>query len=99
MATPTGPIIAPPGQYTHCVDRKDYRDVPGLFDEGIPTMIEFILCEYLLGGKLVGLAGGADRCAIGVVASVEQVGAGIEGFNAIDNDFSFNVVVAPYTPE
>ena len=51
MATPTGPIIAPPGQYTHCVDRKDYRDVPGLFDEGIPTMIEFILCEYLLGGQ------------------------------------------------
>jgi hypothetical protein len=98
MATPTGPIIAPPGQYTHCVDRKDYRDVPGLFDEGIPTMIEFILCEYLLGGKLVCLAGGADRCAIGVVASVEQVGAGKSGFDAIDNDFSFNVVLAPYTP-
>ncbi len=98
MAPTFGPIITPPGQYTHCVKREDYRDVPGVLDEGAPSILEFLLCEYLLGGKLVCLAGGGDRCAIGVVAGLEQVGAGKSGFDAIDNDFSFNVLLAPYQP-
>jgi hypothetical protein len=93
-----GPIITPPGQYTHCVDRKDYRDVPGILDAGIPATLEFLLCDYLLGGKLVCLAGGGDECAIGIVVGLEAVGAGKSGIEALDNDFSFNLLLAPFQP-
>ena len=95
----TGPVITPPGQYTHCVDRKDYKDVPGVLDSGIPATLEFLLCDYLLGGKLVCLAGGDDECAIGIVAGLEAVGAGKSGIEALDNDFSFNVLLAPFEPQ
>ncbi|HEX5302099.1 MAG TPA: hypothetical protein VFW50_34420 [Streptosporangiaceae bacterium] len=95
----TGPVITPPGQYTHCVDRKDYRDVPGILDSGIPATLEFLLCDYLLGGKLVCLAGGADECGIGIVVGLEAVGAGKSGIDALDNDFSFNVLLAPFQPQ
>ncbi len=91
-----GPVITPPGQYTHCVDRHDYQDVPGVLDVGIPAMLEFLLCNYLLGGKLVCLAGGGDECAIGTVVGLEAVGEGKTGINALDNDFSFNVFLAPF---
>ncbi|HEX3088369.1 MAG TPA: hypothetical protein VHQ23_06915 [Ilumatobacteraceae bacterium] len=96
MADPHGPVITPPGQYTHCVDRADYRDVPGGLEAGFPSILEFTLCEYLLGGKLVCLAGGRDRCAIGTVVGVEEVGYQKSGFDAIDNDFSFNLLLVPY---
>ncbi|MFI1936520.1 hypothetical protein ACH44C_04865 [Streptomyces purpureus] len=90
-----GAVITPPGQYTHCVDREDYTGGPkDLLDAGLPAILEFGLCQYLMGGKLVCLGG--DRCAIGVVAGLEAVGAGKKGLNAIDNDFSFNVLLAPY---
>jgi hypothetical protein len=91
-----GVVITPPGQYTHCVDRTDYKDVPGILDAGIPATLEFLLCDYLLGGKLVCLAGGGDECAIGVVVGLEAVGAGKSGIEALDNDFSFNVLLAPF---
>ncbi|MRH89656.1 hypothetical protein GFY24_19775 [Nocardia sp. SYP-A9097] len=96
-----GSIITPPGQYTHCVDRNAYIEVPGLWpwDGGIPSTAEFGLCEYLLGGKLVCLAAGEDRCAIGVVAGLEPVGAGKSGFDKLDNDFSFNILLAPLVPK
>jgi hypothetical protein len=94
-----GPVITPPGQYTHCVDRKGYRDVPGILDVGVPATLEFLLCDYLLGGKLVCLADGGDECAIGVVVGLEAVGAGKSGIDALDNDFSFNVLLAPYEPQ
>ena len=94
----TGPIISPPGQYTHCVDRKDYKDVPGILSSGIPATLEFLLCDYLLGGKLVCLAGGGDECGIGVVVGLEAVGAGKSGIEALDNDFSFNLLLAPFEP-
>jgi hypothetical protein len=94
--TDLGPIITPPGQYTHCVDRKDYTDVPGILDAGIPAALEFLLCDYLLGGKLVCLAEGGDECAIGVIVGVEAVGAGKSGIDALDNDFSFNLLLAPF---
>jgi hypothetical protein len=90
-----GPVITPPGQYTHCVDRADYKDVPGIFKASVPEMLAFLLCDYLLGGKLVCLAGGGDECGIGRVVGVETVGSK-SGFNAIDNDFSFNVLMAPF---
>jgi hypothetical protein len=91
-----GPVITPPGQYTHCVDRGDYKEPPGVLEASIPEIVEFLLCEYLLGGKLVCLAGGGDECAIGIVAGLEPVGKGRSGFEAIDNDFSFNVLLAPF---
>jgi hypothetical protein len=91
-----GPVITPPGQYTHCVDRKDYRDVPGVLDAGMPAILEFLLCDYLLGGKLVCLAGGRDECVVGTVVGLEAVGAGKSGIDALDNDFSFNVLLAPF---
>jgi hypothetical protein len=91
-----GPVITPPGQYTHCVDRKDYTDVPGILDASIPATLEFLLCDYLLGGKLVCLAGGGDECAIGIVVGLEAVGAGKSGLDALDNDFSFNLLLAPF---
>ena len=77
MTTPTGPIIAPPGQYTHCVDRTNYKAPPStssfgdilsaLLSSSLAATAEWLLCDYLLGGKLVCLADGADECAIGVV--------------------------------
>ena len=107
MTTPTGPIIAPPGQYTHCVDRTNYKAPPStssfgdilsaLLSSSLAATAEWLLCDYLLGGKLVCLAGGADECAIGVVVGVEPVGQKT-GYNALDNDFSFNVLLAPYAP-
>jgi hypothetical protein len=107
MTTPTGPIIAPPGQYTHCVDRTNYQAPPStssfgdllsaLLSSSLAKTAEWLLCDYLLGGKLVCLAGGADECAIGVVIGVEPVGQ--KPFpNSLDNDFSFNVLLAPYAP-
>lgn len=95
---PVGPVITPPGQYTHCVDRLAYKDVPGALDAGFAAIAEFTLCDYLLGGKLVCLAGGGDVCAIGIVVGVEEVGYQKSGFDAIDNDFSFNLLVLPYQP-
>jgi hypothetical protein len=99
MAGPVGSVTRPPGQYTHCVDRRNYVENPekwGFFDAGIPSRLEFALCEYLLGGKLVCLAGGGDECAIGTVIGIEEVGYEKSGFDAIDNDFSFNLMLAPY---
>lgn len=97
MAGPTGPIIYPPGQYTHCVDRAAYKTEPGFLDAGFAAIAEFALCEYLLGGKLVCLAGGGDACAIGTVIGIEEVGYQKSGFDAIDNDFSFNILPLPYS--
>lgn len=95
---PFGPLIAPPGQYTHCVDRTAYRPIPGsVVQASAAAIAEFILCDYLLGGKLVCLAGGRDECAIGVVVGIEGVGTK-SGINALDNDFSFNVLLVPYKP-
>lgn len=96
MAGPLGTVITPPGQYTHCVDRASYRTIPGWLEAGFAAIAEFALCEYLLGGKLVCLAGGADECAIGVVVGIEEVGYQKSGFEAIDNDFSFNLLILPY---
>ncbi len=97
MAGPHANVITPPGQYTHCVDRSAYRNVPSGLDAGFPAILEFLLCEYLLGGKLVCLSGGRDECAIGTIVGVEEVGYKKSGFDAIDNDFSFNVLLVPYS--
>jgi hypothetical protein len=88
--------ITPPGQYTHCVDRSAYKDVPTALEAGFPAILEFLLCEYLLGGKLVCLSGGRDEVAIGTIVGVEEVGYQKSDFDAIDNDFSFNVLLTPF---
>src|SRR5438034_7189626 len=98
MATPIGPLIFPPGQYTHCVDRNDYKNIPGFLDAGFAAIAGVALCEYLLGSKLVCLAGGRDECAIGVVIGVEEVGYQKSFPDSIDNDLSFNMLVLPYGP-
>jgi len=98
MAVAVGPLIFPPGQYTHCVDRTAYKNVPGFWDAGFATIAEFTICEYLLGGKLVCLAGGRDECAIGVIVGVEEVGYQKTFPDSIDNDLSFNLLVLPYGP-
>jgi hypothetical protein len=105
----TGPVITPPGQYTHCVDRTSYKAPPNtssfgdilsaLLDSSLAATLEWLLCDYLLGGKLVCLAGGADECAIGIVVGLEAVGAGKKGIDKLDNDFSFNVLLAPFQPQ
>jgi hypothetical protein len=98
MATPIGSPIFPPGQYTHCVDRTAYKDVPGFWDAGFGAIAEFLVCEYLLGGKLVCLAGGGDECAVGVIVGIEEVGYQKSFPDSIDNDLSFNLLVLPYQP-
>ena len=92
-----GPIVFAPGQYTHCVDRSAYRDVPKWYEASAAAILEFTLCNYLLGGKLVCLAGGRDECAIGIVVSREEVGSKT-GIDALDNDFSFNMLLLPFRP-
>lgn len=92
------PLTIVPGQYTHCVDRTAYKDVPKWYEDGVPSILSFLLCEYLLGGKLVCLDGGRDACAIGVVVSREEVGSK-SGFEALDNDFSFNLLLLPFEPQ
>lgn len=107
MTPPTGPVIVAPGEYTHCVNRTNYKAPPdtsgvvdilsALLSSSAASLAEFLLCDYLLGGKLVCLAGGADECALGCVVGVEPVGQKT-GYNALDNDFSFNVLLVPYAP-
>ena len=101
MGGPVGPVTSPRGQYTHCVDRKDYQGNPeslGFFDIGVPSQLA-AACEYLLGGKLVCLAGGGDECVIGTVVGIEEVGYEKPFPKDIDNDFSFNVLVIPFRPQ
>jgi len=95
---PVGPVTSPRGQYTHCVDRKDYKGNPadwGFLDVGVPSRLA-AACDYLLGGKLVCLAGGGDECVIGTVVGIEEVGFQKPFPKDIDNDFSFNVLVIPF---
>ena len=52
--------------------------------------------KYLLGGKLICLGG--DRSAVGTVVGIEP--ASSKGFpDNLDNDYSFNLLLAPYGPK
>ncbi len=54
MTTPIGPVIAAPGQYTHCVDRTNYKAPPStssfsdimsaLFSSSLAATAEWLLC-------------------------------------------------------
>jgi hypothetical protein len=89
-------------QFTHCVQPAAYKDnTPqgnlfqvlldliggGGFDEAL------VICDYLLGGKLVCLGG--DRCAIGRVTKMETP-ADKSFPDSIDNDFSINLLLSPH---
>jgi hypothetical protein len=106
MTGPMGPVIVAPGQYTHCVDRSAYHNLPGGPDLDMSFAAYAELgCDYMLGGKLVCLAGGQDECVIGTVAGVQGVKRAdivdaftTFDFDAIDNDFTFNVLILPFQP-
>jgi hypothetical protein len=92
-------------QYTHCVQPSAYQDpVPGGDPFQILATIVFApftggfqlataVCGYLLGGKLVCLGG--DRCAIGHLTKFETPSDKSFPSN-IDNDFSMNLLLAPF---
>ncbi|MDK3074720.1 hypothetical protein QO034_16635 [Sedimentitalea sp. JM2-8] len=54
----------------------------------------FELCHFLHGGKLICLEKGV--CAIGRVAAVHPVGADKSGFEKMDDDFTFDLILAPH---
>jgi hypothetical protein len=93
-------------QYTHCVDPQDYVDntpPDGLGNIVLQALINPLnvakwvatACDYLLGGKLVCLGDGSDQCAIGHITHLEPASAKSFPSN-LDNDFSFNVLLAPH---
>ena len=94
-------VIYPPGHFTHCIDRNDYEPlpepVPGAIVSG-PATYGKKTCDYLLGGKLVCMLPD-PVCVIGTIVGREPVLYGKSGEDAIDNDFSFNLLLAPYRPE
>jgi len=94
QAGPTGSVIDVHGRITHCVGREDYHNVPPFLKAG-PAGLGKAACDYILGGKLVCLAD-ADECAFGHIISIEPVGSGKSGFDQIDNDFCFNVLLSPW---
>ena len=68
--------------------------IPGLFGTAVAAMAALHkVCQFLLHGKLVCL--NRSGCAIGRVVSFETVDDK-SGFDKIDNDFSFNIVLAPH---
>jgi hypothetical protein len=54
----------------------------------------FELCRFLHGGKLICLEKGV--CAIGRVAAVHPVGSDKSGFENMDDDFTFDLILAPH---
>jgi hypothetical protein len=92
-------------QYSHCVSPADYVDnTPPdgfgniLLQAANPLNVAkwvATACDYLLGGKLVCLGDGTDQCAIGRITRFEPASAKSFPSN-LDNDFSFNVLLAPH---
>jgi hypothetical protein len=88
-------------QYTHCVSPAEYVDntpPPGFWakvlEPNLPAWVA-TACSYLLGGKLVCLGDGEDKCAIGHITHFEP--ASEKSFpENIDNDFSMNILLAPH---
>jgi hypothetical protein len=90
--------IQVPGQFTHCVQMSDYETLEDgagtiVFQMGIASWLKKF-CDYLLGGKLI--CRGESMCAFGRVIGLEPVGEGRSFPDDIDNDFSFNLLLAPH---
>jgi hypothetical protein len=93
-------------QYTHCVKPADYVDntPPAGFWNLVLAAANPLnvakwaatACDYLLGGKLVCLGDGQDKCVIGHITHFEPASAKSFPSN-LDNDFSFNVLLAPHS--
>jgi hypothetical protein len=92
-------------EYTTCVLPADYRDPPLPKEgsalgsiEGLFTSLSLLedTCDYMLHGKLVCLDD--SRCAIGHVVGFETV-ADKSFPDTIDNDFSINLLLAPWDLE
>ena len=93
-------------EYTHCVAPAEYVDntPPGstaallaelfLDPTAVPRWAS-TFCSYLLGGKLVCLGDGSDKCAIGRVTKFELPSEKSFPSN-IDNDYSMNILLAPH---
>ncbi len=92
-------VIYPGGHFTHCVHHGDYEvlpdTAPAIATMG-PASFGKVTCDFLLGGKLVCMSEGRV-CAIGTIVGLEDTDYGKSGYNAIDNDFSFNILLAPFT--
>lgn len=72
--------------------------IPGL---GLVTGVLLIVgvfdvCRFLSGGKLVCIE--RDVCVIGRIMEFIPVGEGKSGFEKMDDDFTFNVILAPHSP-
>src|SRR3954464_13439125 len=90
--------IQVPGQFTHCVQMSDYEPLEDgggtiVFQMGVASWLKQF-CDYLLGGKLICL--GESECAFGRVIGLEPVGYEKSFPDDIDNDFSFNLLLAPH---
>jgi hypothetical protein len=90
-------VIYPGGHFTHCVHPNDFH-LPDPFYLTGPASAGKAACDYLLGGKLVCMSPD-PVCAIGTIIGLEGTSYGKSGFDAIDNDFSFNLLLAPYRVE
>ncbi len=72
--------------------------IPGL---GVVAGVAFVaaifeLCDYLHGGKLICL--GDNSCTIGRIVELIPVGADKSGFEKMDDDFTFNILLSPHSP-
>ena len=72
--------------------------IPGL---GVVAGVLFVaaifeLCDYLHGGKLICL--GDNSCVIGRIMEFIPVGSDKSGFEKIDDDFTFNILLSPHAP-
>jgi hypothetical protein len=94
---PVGDVFTAIGRFTHCVPKATYKN-PVSFgvDAGLGALGKD-LCDYVNGGKLICLAGGGQRCAVGTVVHIEPVGYEKSGYELIDNDFSINLLLFPHT--
>jgi hypothetical protein len=89
-------VVYPGGHFTHCVDPAHFH-LPAPFYLSGPASAGKEACDFLLGGKLVCMSPD-PVCAIGTIVGLEGTSYGKSGFDAIDNDFSFNLLLAPYAP-
>ncbi len=87
-------VVYPGGHFTHCVHPEDFHLLDPFYLTG-PASAGKAACDYLLGGKLVCMSPD-PVCAIGTIVGLEDTSYGKSGFDAIDNDFSFNLLLAPY---
>ncbi len=68
----------------------------GIIAGALFVVAVFELCEYLHGGKLICL--GDYSCAIGRIMELIPVGSDKSGFEKMDDDFTFNILLSPHAP-